>query len=48
MYRAAAETLAGLGVPVIQIDTSHSTPQETACQIADALATRDASLWDHG
>lgn len=48
MYRDAAGTLAGLGVPVIQFDTSHSTPQETAGQIAGALATRRASLSEHG
>jgi hypothetical protein len=48
MYRDAAATLAGLGVPVTQIDTGLLTPQQVAGQIADTLASRCASLSDHG
>ena len=40
--------VAGLGVPVTQIDTSQLTPQQVDGQIAGALAARRASLSEHG
>jgi dTMP kinase len=48
MFRDASATLAGLGVPVIQIDTGSLSPQQAARQIADALAVHCASLSEHG
>jgi dTMP kinase len=48
MYRAAAATLAGLGVPVTQLDTSQLTPMQTTDQIAGAMRLHCASLSEHG
>jgi dTMP kinase len=48
MFRDASATLAGLGVPVIPIDTGSLSPQQAASQIADALAVHCASLSEHG
>jgi dTMP kinase len=48
MFRDAAATLTGLGVPVIQIDTGSLSPQQAASQIADALSVHCASLSEHG
>jgi dTMP kinase len=48
MYRDAATALAGLGVPVTQIDTSLLTPQQVAGQIAGTLGSHCASLSEHG
>lgn len=48
MYRDAAGTLAGLGVPVTQIDTSHLSPRQVAGRITDVLAADCASLSEHG
>jgi hypothetical protein len=48
MFRDASAALAGLGVPVIQIDTGVPSPQQAATQIADALAVHRASRSEHG
>jgi dTMP kinase len=48
MFAAAADLLAGRGVPVIRIDTSHLDPREAAARIADAAQERCASLTDYG
>ena len=48
MFRDAAATLARLGVPVLQLDTTSLSPQQAASQIADALDTHCASLSEHG
>jgi dTMP kinase len=48
MYRDAAAVLTARGVPVLQVDTSHLTPQQAAQQIAGAAARRCASLKGHG
>jgi dTMP kinase len=48
MYRDAATALAGLGVPVTQIDTSLLTPKQVAGQIAGTLGSYCASLSEHG
>jgi dTMP kinase len=48
MFQDAAATLAGLDVPVLQIDTTALSPQQAASQIAGALNAHCASLSDHG
>lgn len=48
MFAAAADLLAGRGVPVIRIDTSRLAPWEAAARIADAAQERCASLTDYG
>jgi dTMP kinase len=48
MFTAAADLLAGYGVAVIRIDTSHLASQEAAARIADAVQERCASLTGHG
>lgn len=48
MFRDAAATLAGLGVPVIELDTGILSPQQAATQITDVLAVHGASLSEHG
>jgi dTMP kinase len=48
LYLDAAAALAGLGVPVCQIDTGTASPEQVAGQIARALAARCASLSGHG
>lgn len=48
MFAAAADLLAGRGVPVIRIDTSRLVPREAAARIADAAQEHCASLTDYG
>lgn len=48
MFRNAAATLARLGVPVLQIDTTSLSPQQAARQIAGVLDAHCASLSEHG
>jgi dTMP kinase len=48
MFQDTAATLAGLDVPVLQIDTTALSPQQAASQIAGALNAHCASLSDHG
>jgi dTMP kinase len=48
MFRKAAGVLAGLGVRVLQIDTTALSPRQAASRIAGALDAHCASLSEHG
>ncbi|NBM17720.1 dTMP kinase [Streptomyces sp. GC420] len=47
LYERAADTLRGMGVPVLVVDTTTATPSEAAARIADALAPASGSVTGH-